>query len=60
MAVSVGRVRECSLLDVKMALLSHNKIRGAAGGAIVCAELAVAQRRISGIQITPEGGDAHE
>jgi aspartate-semialdehyde dehydrogenase len=60
MAVSVGRVRECSLLDVKMALLSHNTIRGAAGGAILCAELAVAQRRISGIQITPEGGDAHE
>jgi aspartate-semialdehyde dehydrogenase len=60
MAVSVGRVRKCSLLDVKMALLSHNTIRGAAGGAILCAELAVAQRRISGIQITPEGGDAHE
>lgn len=60
MAVSVGRVRECSLLDVKMALLSHNTIRGAAGGAILCAELAVAQHRISGIHITPEGGDAHE
>jgi len=59
-AVSVGRIRKCPLLGVKMALLSHNTIRGAAGGAILCAELAVAQRRISGIQITHEGGDAHE
>ncbi len=52
MAVSVGRIRECPLLGIKMAVLSHNTIRGAAGGAILCAELAAAQDRISGAQIT--------
>lgn len=51
MAVSVGRIRECPLLGIKMALLSHNTVRGAAGGAILCAELAVAQNRIDGVQI---------
>ena len=54
MAVSVGRIRECPLLDVKLALLSHNTIRGAAGGALLCAELAAAQGRIAGLQI-PSG-----
>ncbi len=52
MAVSVGRVRDCSLLGIKMAVLSHNTVRGAAGGAILCAELAVAQDRVPGLQIT--------
>ena len=50
MAVSVGRVRECPLLDVRMAILSHNTLRGAAGGALLCAELAIAEERISGIR----------
>jgi len=49
MAVSVGRIRPCSLLDIRMAVLSHNTIRGAAGGALLCAELAVAQGRIPGL-----------
>lgn len=40
MAVSIGRLRTCSLLDYKFVLLSHNTIRGAAGGAILNAELA--------------------
>jgi aspartate-semialdehyde dehydrogenase len=39
MAVSVGRLRSCSILDYKFVLLSHNTIRGAAGGAILNAEL---------------------
>ena len=39
MAAVVGRIRECSLLDVKLALLSHNLVRGAAGAAILNAEL---------------------
>jgi len=39
MAVSVGRLREDSLFDYKFVVLSHNTIRGAAGGAILCAEL---------------------
>ena len=50
MAVSVGRIRVCPLLGIKMAVLSHNTVRGAAGGAILCAELAVAQGRIAGIE----------
>jgi aspartate-semialdehyde dehydrogenase len=38
--VSVGRVRECPVFDVKFVMLSHNTIIGAAGGAIMNAELA--------------------
>lgn len=41
MAVSVGRLRECPLFDWKFVLLSHNTIRGAAGCAILNAELMV-------------------
>lgn len=43
MAVSIGRLRECPLLDYKFVFLSHNTIRGAAGGAILNAELLVNQ-----------------
>ena len=39
MAISVGRLRPCSLLDFRFMALSHNTIRGAAGGAILTAEL---------------------
>lgn len=43
MAVTVGRVRSCPLLDLRMVIVSHNTLRGAAGGAILNAELLVAQ-----------------
>lgn len=39
MAVCVGRVRECPALGYKMVALAHNAIRGAAGGAVLNAEL---------------------
>jgi aspartate-semialdehyde dehydrogenase len=39
MAVTVGRLRPCSLLDWKFVLLSHNTVRGAAGATILNAEL---------------------
>jgi aspartate-semialdehyde dehydrogenase len=39
MATTVGRLRECSLLDWKFVLLSHNTIRGAAGAAVLNAEV---------------------
>ena len=39
MAVSVGQLRECPIFDFKFSVLSHNTVRGAAGGAILCAEL---------------------
>lgn len=39
MAVSIGHLRPCSLFDWKFTVLSHNTVRGAAGGAILNAEL---------------------
>jgi len=42
MAVTVGRVRACPLLDLRLALLGHNTVRGAAGLAVQIAELLVA------------------
>ncbi|HEY8713897.1 MAG TPA: aspartate-semialdehyde dehydrogenase [Candidatus Acidoferrum sp.] len=43
MAAVVGRIRECPLLDVKLTLLSHNLVRGAAGAAVMNAELLAAR-----------------
>ena len=43
MGISVGRLREDTLFDWKFVGLSHNTVRGAAGGAILCAELLKAQ-----------------
>jgi aspartate-semialdehyde dehydrogenase len=43
MAAVVGRIRECPLLDVKLTLLSHNLVRGAAGAALLNAELLAAR-----------------
>lgn len=43
MGISVGRLREDSVYDFKFIGLSHNTVRGAAGGAILCAELLKAQ-----------------
>ena len=39
MAVSIGRLRPDKFFDYKFVILSHNTVRGAAGGAILCAEL---------------------
>ncbi|HWC16147.1 MAG TPA: aspartate-semialdehyde dehydrogenase [Terriglobales bacterium] len=39
MSATVGRLRPCSLLDWKFTVLSHNTIRGAAGAALLNAEL---------------------
>ena len=39
MGVSVGRLREDSVYDWKFIGLSHNTVRGAAGGAVLCAEM---------------------
>lgn len=46
MAVSVGRLRRCSLFDYKFMALGHNTIRGAAGVAILNAELLQAEGRL--------------
>ena len=42
MAVSVGRVRPCPLMDLRLVSVSHNTLRGAASGSILNAELLVA------------------
>lgn len=47
MGISVGRLREDTVYDWKFIGLSHNTVRGAAGGAILCAELLKAQDYIS-------------
>ncbi len=43
MTVAVGRVRECPVLDFKFTVLTHNLVRGAAGAALLNAELLVAR-----------------
>ncbi|MGL5435403.1 MAG: aspartate-semialdehyde dehydrogenase [Lachnospiraceae bacterium] len=43
MGISVGRLREDNVYDYKFVGLSHNTVRGAAGGAVLCAELLTAQ-----------------
>jgi aspartate-semialdehyde dehydrogenase len=47
MSAVVGRVRECTLLDLRLVVLSHNTIRGAAGGALLNAELLVSSGVVS-------------
>nr|MBQ8252965.1 aspartate-semialdehyde dehydrogenase [Lachnospiraceae bacterium] len=39
MGINIGRIREDSIYDFKFVGLSHNTVRGAAGGAVLCAEL---------------------
>jgi aspartate-semialdehyde dehydrogenase len=48
MVTTVGRLRECSLLDWKFVLLSHNTIRGAAGAAILNAEVLARLGKLAG------------
>jgi aspartate-semialdehyde dehydrogenase len=43
MAISIGRLRKCNIFDYKFTVLSHNTVRGAAGGAILCAELLISK-----------------
>ena len=45
--VSVGRLREDTVYDWKFVGLSHNTVRGAAGGAVLCAELLTAKKFIT-------------
>ncbi len=47
MGISVGRLREDTVYDFKFVGLSHNTVRGAAGGAVLCAELLKAQGYIA-------------
>ena len=47
MGISIGRLREDTVYDYKFVGLSHNTVRGAAGGAVLCAELLKAQGYIN-------------
>ncbi len=55
MASTVGRLRECSLLDWKFVVLSHNTIRGAAGAAVLNAEVLA---RLGKLDMKPARPDA--
>jgi aspartate-semialdehyde dehydrogenase len=48
MTVSVGRIRPCPILGLKLAALGHNTIRGAAGAAVLNAELMLADGWLEG------------
>ncbi len=50
MAVSIGRLREDSQYDYKFVCLSHNTLRGAAGGAVLLAELLCAEGYIESLK----------
>src|SRR6201992_2372151 len=52
MATTVGRLRPCSLLDWKFTVLSHNTIRGAAGAALLNAELLMQLGKLNGTPVT--------
>ncbi|MGH9520549.1 MAG: aspartate-semialdehyde dehydrogenase, partial [Terriglobales bacterium] len=45
-SVTVGRLRPCPVLDYKFTVLSHNTLRGAAGAALLNAELLRAEGRL--------------
>jgi aspartate-semialdehyde dehydrogenase len=48
MAITVGRLRKCNVFDYRFVGLHHNTVRGAAGGAILTAELLVAKGWVKG------------
>ncbi len=48
MGISIGRLREDAIYDYKFIGLSHNTVRGAAGGAVLCAEALASKGYITG------------
>jgi aspartate-semialdehyde dehydrogenase len=52
MSTTVGRLRPCSLLDWKFTVLSHNTIRGAAGAALLNAELLMQMGKLQNVRAT--------
>jgi len=53
MAVTVGRLRPCGLLDWKFVVLSHNTVRGAAGATILNAELLASLGKLEPVEAAP-------
>ncbi len=60
MATLIGRLRPCPVFDVRMVVLGHNTIRGAAGAAILNAEALVAWGYLSGGRFTRAAADEHQ
>jgi aspartate-semialdehyde dehydrogenase len=58
MASTVGRLRPCGLLDWKFTVLSHNTIRGAAGAALLNAELLASQDKLLPVKLDPVAATA--
>ncbi len=59
MAVTVGRLRPCPVLDWKFTVLSHNTIRGAAGAAILNAELLASLGKLDPVAPPDRSGSLH-
>jgi aspartate-semialdehyde dehydrogenase len=55
MTATVGRLRPCTLLDWKFTVLSHNTIRGAAGAALLNAELLASQDKLLPRELSLQG-----
>ena len=49
MATTIGRVRPDNLFDLRLVAMSHNVVRGAAGGSILNAELLVSTGQLAGL-----------
>ena len=54
MAVSIGRVEFCPVMGLKLFALAHNTVRGAAGAAVLNAELLLSTGRVSGHRVPKE------
>jgi aspartate-semialdehyde dehydrogenase len=54
MGATVGRLRECNLLDWKFVVLSHNTIRGAAGAALLNAEILARLGKLNKLGVPPQ------
>lgn len=50
MRVTVGRLRACPVQHLRFVLVAHNTLRGAAGGALLCGELALARGKVPGVE----------
>ncbi len=55
MTATVGRLRACTLLDWKFVVLSHNTIRGAAGAAVLNAEVLARMGKLDKLRATVRG-----
>jgi aspartate-semialdehyde dehydrogenase len=60
MTTTVGRLRPCSIFDWKFTLLSHNTVRGAAGAAILNAEILAVLGKFDFRNFPPIGSAALE